>query len=136
MRQISTVYIVILLFLLTSCFGLFDSGSDTVVDDYEVTWIDVIESRDLSKKEELVPGYVFAVGHDSKFIYAKQHPRKESSTEKFDKTIINYYIVERTKNEFQDRPKYGPLTKASFDSLCFKLGISSPKFDMTYPTNL
>jgi hypothetical protein len=59
-----------LVLILTGC--LFDSGSDTVVDDYTVIWIDVVESRDLSKQEQLVPAYVFAVGHDSKFIFAKQ----------------------------------------------------------------
>jgi len=126
----------ILLFLALLLEGcLFDSGVDTVVEDYKVMWIDVIESRRLNKGEELVPAYVFAVGHDSKFIFAKQHPVKSNSNEKIDKTITNYYIIERTKNQFQDKPKYGPMTKTGFDSLCFRLGIVHAKFNMTYPTN-
>ena len=122
------------IFSLTSC--LFDSGTDNVVGDYKVTWIDVIESRNLNKQEELVPAYVFAVGHDSKFIFVKQHPLKRTSTEKIDTTIINYYIIERTTTEFQDKPKYGPLTKTAFDSLCSKLDVKGVEFDLTYPTNL
>ena len=126
--------VIAFMFSLVGC--LFDSGSDTVVDDYQVGWIDVIESRDLNKKEELVPAYVFAVGYDWRFIFAKQHPLKPNSNEKIDKTIINYYIIERTRNEFQDKPKYGPVTKRVFDSLCIKLGILKVEFDMLYPTDL
>ena len=126
--------VIAFMFSLVGC--LFDSGSDTVVDDYQVGWIDVIESRDLNKKEELVPAYVFAVGYDSRFIFAKQHPLRPNSKEKIDTTVTNYYIIERTKNEFQDKPKYGPLAKTGFDSLCSKLGVVKIKFDMVYPTNL
>jgi hypothetical protein len=83
---------------LTGC--LFDSGTDSVVDGYEVIWIDVHESRSLSKGEELVPAYVFAVGHNKRFIYAKQHPLLPNSPYKIDKTVTNYYILERTNNDF------------------------------------
>lgn len=119
---------------LTGC--LFDSGSDTIVDDYEVIWIDVYENRALNKQEELVPAYVFAAGHNSKYIYAKQHPLLPGSAEIIDKKITNYYLIERTKNSFQDKPKYGPLTKLQFDSICNKLGVKNVEFDMVYPTNL
>lgn len=120
--------------LLTGC--LFDGGSDTIVDDYEVIWIDVDENRTLNKQEGLVPAYVFAAGHDSKYIYAKQHPLIPDSPEIIDKKITNYYLIERTKNSFQDKPKYGPLTQLQFDSICSKLGIKNVEFDMVYPTNL
>lgn len=135
LRVIKTITLGVLLFQLSGC-ALFDSDSDNVVDDYEVTWIDLHESRSLYKKEQLVPAYVFAVGYNSNFIYAKQHPLLQNSPEKIDKNVVNYYIIERTNSEFQDKPKYGPLTRKSFDSLCNKLNIQSPKFDMTYPTNL
>lgn len=128
------LFLFFLLFFIGGC--LFDGSSDNVVDDYEVGWIDVHESRRLYKHEGLVPAYVFAVGHDSKFIFAKQHPLLPNSPEIIDKSIVNYYIIERTKNMFQDKPKYGPLTKSTFDSLCLKFGITNPKFDMIYPTNL
>ena len=133
---IKGLFSVVFLLSLTGCFGLFDSGSDTVVDDYEVTWIDLHENRSLNKGEELVPAYVYAAGYNKLFIYAKQHPLLTNSPNKIDTAITNYYIIERTKNGFQDKPKYGPLTKQSFDSLCVKFGIKNPEFDMTYPTNL
>lgn len=136
LKFIKGLFSAVFLLSLTGCFGLFDSGSDTVVDDYEVIWIDVHESRSLNKGEELVPEYVFAVGHNKRFIYAKQHPLLRNSPDKIDTTVTNYYIIERTKNGFQDKPKYGPLTKKSFDSLCLKFGIKSLDFDMNYPTNL
>ena len=136
LKLIKTIILLLTVFLFSSCFGLFDSGTYKVVDDYEVTWIDLIKERALYKQEKLVSAYVFAVGHDTKYIYAKQHPLVIISNEKIDTTITNYYLIERTKNKFQDKPKYGPLTKQSFDSLCARLGIKDVKFDKTFPTNL
>lgn len=125
----------ILPFLSFSCI-LFDNGTDNVVDDYDVTWIDLHEQRALYKGERLVPAYVFAVGHNSRFVFAKQYPLSTSSSEKIDTSVINYYIVERTKQGFQDKPTYGPMTKESFIKKCIELGIKEPEFDLTYPTNL
>lgn len=122
--------------LLSSCFGLFDSGTDNVVDDYDVIWIDLHENRSLCKREELVPAYVFAVGHNDKFIFAKQHPLIPKSEEIIDNAVTNYYLIERTENEFQDKPIYGPLTKNKFISLCKKLKITDVEFDLQYSTNL
>lgn len=132
------IFLSISFFSFTGCFGLFDNGSDKVVDDYRVTWIDLHENRSLDKQAELIPAYVFAVGHNARFIYAKQHPLKVGSTDKIDKAITNFYIIERTQNSYQDKPVYGPLTESGFDSLCRILRLSSEDlvFDMTYPTNL
>lgn len=130
----SKLYTAILFsFLLASC--LFDSGSDNVAGDYEVVWIDTFESRALSKGEEIVSEYVYAVGHDSKYIYVKQHPLNYNSSKRIDESITNYYIVEMTESAFQNKPVYGPLTKNGFDSLSNVLGIKDLDFDMTYPTN-
>lgn len=120
--------------LFTSCFGLFDSGSDKVVDEYEVIWIDVQESRSLKKGETLVPAYVFAVGHDSKYIYSKQHPLLENSKEKINREITNYYIIERTESIFQDKPVFGPFNKTNFEKKCRELRIENPEFNVTFPT--
>ena len=135
MNRLPIIFSLFLWFCLTGC-ALFDSGTDKICDDYEVGWIDLHESRSINKGEELVPAYVFAVGHNSKFIYAKQHPLLPNTNEKIDKKITNFYIIERTDNSFQDKPKYGPLTKSNFDSLCKKLNIVDIDFDQTYPTNL
>jgi hypothetical protein len=130
------VTIIVSSLLLSSCFDLFDSGSDNVVDDYDVIWIDLHENRYLCKREELVPAYVFAVGHNDNFIFAKQHPLIPKSEEIIDNAVTNYYLIERTENEFQDKPTYGPLSKTEFVSLCKKLKIDDVEFDMQYPTNL
>ena len=122
--------------ILTSCFGLFDSGTDNIVDDYEVTWIDTHETRSLNKGEGLVPPYVFAVGHNSKYIYTKQHPLLPNSKEKIDRKITHYYIIERTKNGFQDKPIFGPLSKSNFEKKCQELSIKNVEFDLNYPTEL
>lgn len=128
-----TTFIFFIFLLFPAC--LFDSGSDTIVDNYEVNWIDVHESRRLSKVEGIVLPYVFAAGHDDRFVFAKQHPLLYNTSEKIDKSIVNFYIVERTNSTFQDKPVYGPLTKEMFDSLCKKLAIINPDFDHTYRTN-
>lgn len=101
---------IVFLFLFPGC-PLFDSGTDHVVDDYTVTWIDEHKNRALYKGETLVPPYVFAVGYDSGFIFLKQHPLLPGSKEIIDTSVTNYYIIERTTNPYQDKPAYGPLTK-------------------------
>lgn len=135
MRQI-TKFLIFLVTILTlkSC-GLFDSGSDTIIDDYEVTWIDLHEERALYKGEQLVPPYVFEAGHDEKYIFAKQHPLIETD-DIIDLKTTNFYIIERTNEIFQDKKTYGPLSEKQFRKLCNELGIKNPEFELTYPTNL
>ncbi len=128
------IFIVLISIVLTSCFGLYDYGSDAIVDDYETLWIDIFESRSLRKGETLVPAYVFAVGYDAKYIYSKQHPFEENSTEKINRKIINYYIIERTESGFQDKPIFGPFNEIGFEKKCRELAIKEPKFDLIFPT--
>jgi len=132
----TTKFIIFFLTILTikSC-GLFDSGSDTVIDDYEVTWIDLHEQRALYKGEQIVPPYVFAAGHNEKYLFAKQHPLLNND-DIIDLNITNYYIIERTSEIFQDKITYGPINELEFRELCKKLEIKNPEFDLTYPTNL
>lgn len=132
MKNVKTLATICLISFFGGC-GLFDSSSDRIVDDYTITWIDVKSNRHLSKYEQLIPSYVFAVGHDKKYIYAKQHPL--NSEGQINETITNYYIIERTKNEFQDKPQYGPLTKEEFDARCVVLGIKKIDFDMIYTSS-
>jgi hypothetical protein len=44
--------------------------------------------------------------------------------------------IGRTRNEFQDKPKYGPFTKEEFQKKCADLGISELGFSLTDPANL
>lgn len=129
------VFSIFISIMLTSCFDLFDDGVDTIVSDYKISWIDVRENRSLTKGERLIDAYVFAVGHDSKYIYAKQHPLSENPKEKINQKITNYYIIEQSKNSFQDKPIYGPLDKINFRKKCKELGIEEVEFDLTYPIN-
>ena len=104
---------------LNSCF-IFDSDSDIIIGKYEVLWIDSPNTRAVCEKYSstgstvLIPEYVFAVGHNSEFIIAKQHPTNgfENGNE-IDKSKTNYYIVDiRNKSKV-----FGPLSKSDFSFL-------------------
>jgi hypothetical protein len=116
---------------LSSC--LFDSDSDKIIDDYETVWIDIPQTRSISKGEEIVPAYVSEIGHNSNFIIAKQQPIKQGNIVTVHIDTTNYYIITVSTNSFQDKPVYGPLSKNSFDSLRKELKIENIKFDMFYP---
>ena len=107
---------------LSSC--LFDSDSDKIIDDYETVWIDIPQTRSISKGEEIVPAYVSEIGHNSNFIIAKQQPIKQGNIVTVHIDTTNYYIITVSTNSFQDKPVYGPLSKNSFDSLRKELLLS------------
>jgi len=111
---------------------IFDSGSDKIIGDYETIWIDIPQTRGISKGETIVPGYVSEIGHNSKYIIAKQHPIKDGNITMVHTDTTNYYIIEVSSNTFQDKPVYGPLNRQSFDSVRQKLNIVNIKFDMLY----
>ena len=106
MNKTKWIISLIISFSMTSCFGLFDSGTKTIKGKFKLVWIDlqetqgIVESYDNSGSgSQIVPEYVFSVGHNDDFIIAKQHP-----TSGFDKgyeidtTILNYFIVCLIKN--------------------------------------
>ena len=120
-----------LIIFLSSC--LFDSDSDKIIYDYETIWIDIPQTRSISKGEEIVPAYVSEIGYNLKYIIAKQHPIKTGNIYTVYPDTTNYFIIELTGNTFQDKPVYGPLSKVSFDSLRKRLNITDIKFKMHYP---
>jgi hypothetical protein len=125
----------LILLTLTSCFGLFDSGSDKIVQDYEVAWIDTYDSRSIYRNVEIVGAYIYAVGHNSKFIVAKQHP-KPNYDSPIDLSVTNYFIVKLTDNKYTEKKDvFGPLNKNQFDSLQNVLGVGQIEFDLEYPEN-
>ena len=129
--------LIVLLSSLTSCFGLFDSGTDDIVNDYEVTWIDLHAHRALYKDiSEVVPAYIAAVGYDSKYLFVKQHPLAGKQDEKVLESITNYYLIERAQSGTQDKPIYGPLSEEKFNALCAKLGITEVNFSIHYLENI
>ena len=131
MKVRDKITFLLIAFLFSGC--LFDSSSDTITGDYETVWIDIPQTRSINKGEEIVPAYVSEIGHNSRYIIAKQHPIKQGNIVTVQTDTINYYIVEVTNNSFQDKPVYGPLNQKEFDSIRLKLNIADIKFDMHYP---
>src|SRR3712207_6743707 len=125
--------IVIIFFtvLLSGC--IFDSDSSVIIGDYKTGWIDIPQTRDISKGRVLVPAYVSAIGHNKKYIIARQHPIKEGAIVKVHSDTTNYYIIEISACNHQDKPVYGPLDAVEFDRLRRKFGMEDIRFDMKYP---
>ena len=123
---------------LNSCF-IFDSDSDKIIGKYEVLWIDTPNTRAVCERYSstgsivLIPEYVFAVGHNSEFIIAKQHPTNgfENGYE-IDKSKTNYFIVD-IRNESK---VFGPLNKSDFSKKVSELDIGGIEFDLTYPEEM
>ena len=117
--------------LLISCF--FDSRFETIKGEYEVGWIDVKESRAIYKQERLIAPYIFALGHNSRYIIAKQHPSTGHPSNSIDIHTTNYFVVDMSKNPYPGQEGiYGPMTKSEFDTFCQKENISNINFDMIY----
>jgi len=124
------------LLLLTGCAWFEQSAHERIIGDYEVGWNDLIRNRNISKPDPrcsgcyqvLVDGYVYAVGHNERFIRAKQHYGPD--------TITQYFIIDIAENQTQGGDGiYGPLSAATFTSLSNKLRIADLPFDQLYPEN-
>ncbi|MCW3107035.1 MAG: hypothetical protein JWQ09_1541 [Segetibacter sp.] len=119
--------------IFSSCFGLFDGGFQTIKGEYEVGWVDIKGSRAIYKQERLIAPYVFAVGHNSKFIISKQHPFSDTTNNSIDTQTTNYFIIDMTKNPSPGQEGiYGPLNKEEFDDFRRKANISNMEFDINY----
>jgi hypothetical protein len=136
MRRLQMAAIAVLL-LLSGCFGLFDNGSDNIVDNYDTMWIDIHANRGLYNGQlGVVPAYVFAVGYDSNYLFVKQHPLGGELKDRVLKSVTRYYLIRRTKSPSQDEPVYGPLKEEEFGALCSKLNIKNIRFTTHYPENI
>ena len=122
--------------LFSGCFGLFDNGTDHIVDNYDVIWIDLHAHRSLCNTSEIVPAYIAAVGYNSKYLFVKQHPLTGEFDSKVLESVTNYYLIRRTKNNTQTQPIYGPLSEKDFNKLCDKLEIKDINFSTHYPENI
>lgn len=143
LRNTKIFGIIILILSLNSCFFLFDSGGDKIIGNYKILWIDLLEQQVIceslnensSSCSTLVEEYVFAVGHDSNFIFAKQHPTNGfEGGHVIDTTITNYHIIDMNRKFIKKGKKvFGPLTKKDFDKKIMELGIEGIEFDQVYP---
>lgn len=129
--MLNKLILFLLICFLSSCY--FDSDSDVITGDYKTSWIDIPQTRTISKGRDLVPAYVSEIGYNSKYIIAKQHPIIEGTIVTVLTDTTNYYIIEITSSSTQDKQVYGPLNQTSFDSLRIKLNIEDIKFTMHYP---
>lgn len=81
----------------------------------------------------LVGPTIFSIGSDDKYIVVKQHPATNAVASSFDRSITNYFIVERNhSSQYEDRQKgvRGPLKKEEFDRL--RSSLSLPPFTKTF----
>lgn len=125
---------------------VFDSSSHKIMGRYIVSWIDLPENQSLSlqsttnasSSSEIIFPYVFAVGHNDRFIIAKQHPTNGfAGGYKMDTTITNYYIIDtKNKSRYEEYTLYGPLTLAEFDHISANFNLLQLPFDLQYPDNI
>jgi hypothetical protein len=81
----------------------------------------------------LVDATVFSIGADSKYIVVKQHPATDPWASSFDRSVTNYFIIERSQSPaFREREKgvRGPMKKEEFDKLAKSLSL--PTFTKTF----
>jgi hypothetical protein len=92
-------------------------------------------SFDLEKGDAigLVGPTVFALGFDQRYIVVKQHPALNQAATSFDRSITNYFVVDRigSPNPVErEKAVRGPLKKEEFDSLATSLSL--PPFTKSF----
>lgn len=122
---------------LNSCWNN-PSESDLIIGNYYVGWNDLESNRAIIEKTDkdspyssgVISNYVFAVGHNSDFIIAKQHPNLN------DITITKYFIIDLRKREnTNENGIYGPMDEQQFDKKSRELNISELNFNQLYNEN-
>jgi hypothetical protein len=118
------------------CAWLDRSEREKIIGDYEVAWDDLESNRSITKSNShcgegcsdvIVDSYVYSVGHNERFIFAKQHPNMKSAKTK-------YFLIDIIENGKDTRNGiYGPLDEAEFKALVMKLGISDIVFHLNFP---
>ena len=84
----------------------------------------MIHSHPISYIEQ-IPGYIFSVGFNDKFIIAKQHPLLGDFYSKPNYEITNYYIIDIIKNNASYKSGVnGPLDQMNFNKLLEKINPS------------
>lgn len=137
LRITKLTLILIGILILNSCWNN-PSEFDLIIGNYYVGWNDLVANRAIVEKTEkespysngVISDYVFAVGHNSDFIIAKQHPYLN------DLTVTKYFIIDLKKRKLGNNNSIiGPLEKEEFDKEIIKLNISELKFDQNYHEN-
>ena len=137
LRTTKIILTLIGILTLNSCWNN-PSESELIIGNYFVEWNDLIANRAIIEKTEkdspysngIISGYVFAVGHNSEYIIAKQHPYLNDST------VTKYYIIDLNKRKLGNNNSIiGPLEKEEFNKKTVELNISELQFDQNYREN-
>jgi hypothetical protein len=104
-------------------------------DGYRLIAIDTRSQMCLIYEKDnsaLIGPTIFAVGSNKKYIVIKQHPETDQVTDNFDRSVTNYFIVERRGGSFDHRQAgvRGPLKKEAFEKLAVSLSL--PEFSKTF----
>lgn len=124
--HIQIAIVALMLSVSTLSCSLFDSGTEWKDGPYALLWIDIPADVTLSYSNNqrawspLVEKQVFAVGSDSRYIVAKQHPDG-------DRSKTNFYVVDRSRGEFHS--VRGPMSEVEFTKITVQLGL--PPFTKT-----
>jgi hypothetical protein len=81
----------------------------------------------------LVGPTVFSIGANERYIVVKQHPATDQWAAHFDRSVTNYFVVERSSStDFRERAKgvHGPLSKGEYDKLAASAAL--PSFTKTF----
>jgi hypothetical protein len=94
-----------------------------------------VKSGDKKFAVGIINAAVYSVGANDRYIVAKQHPLIGDSQEKFDRSITNYYIIDRaivpTVSESESRKSVtGPLTREQFELIASTKSL--PQFTKTF----
>jgi hypothetical protein len=134
LRHRTIILLLILLLTIGGCTWLDKSEHLRIIGDYEVGWNDLESNRGIVKPNKgcsgcydvIIESYVYSVGHNDRFIFAKQHPNSDTTTTK-------YFLIDIDKNR-RDAKKgiYGPLDEEEFEKMLTLLGIADIKFDLNF----
>jgi hypothetical protein len=120
--NVNAILILIAVYLCQSCGFAYE---EHIVGNYYIVAVDSDSDAGLSYMVNegsfigVIPSVVFSVGHDSKFVFVKQHPDGPNGK-------INYFIVPiEIKNKYKvDEEVIGPLNENQFNAKLIQLGVS------------
>lgn len=101
LTRISALFLAISFLMVACSRWSFDSNWES--EGYHLIAIDAKSQMSLIFEDDnisLVGPTVFAVGANSNYVVVMQHPAIDQWASKFDRSITNYFIVERRSNSF------------------------------------
>lgn len=116
------------LIMLNSC--LFEGEFQSIIDDFEVGYVDMKRYRNLYYRSQgiLNSESIIALGNNDRYIFFET-----VSTHEANNTLAKYYILDI--NKYKEIPTqmaspalFGPLTKDEFTEMKDSLGIASLNF--------